>query len=373
MIRRLTFLALLSSPLARAFDAVTFVTAQDHFTVKKNAHQFTIDGQNVHSELLRLLDPLLTGEAMDDCPSLKGKPLVKAIVTAGAKTETREFFVEQEIVRIGDKCLSATGDGLNFLPMHRSWLIGPFRESIQLKSPLRITGPDGNPIAELVIKDGEWQDTKPQTDLDFEFFDKWQQSLKDYRVQYRVLPTAAKGKPSVTVTSGGQKLVFYKLAPKLWAVQRGSQKWLDASGEWAFWYELDESVWHDRRANAIHQIEAAGVPVEQKQALMKQLDDNGWSRALEDFYQRRLQDNNEDLEVRLHALERLKNKPSWRNIRAEMQALENNPNDDLLKQLTIVLRIRNPKGIIYEPKSTDRAETVEGWSAWWKKNSNRKD
>ncbi len=201
------------------------------------------------------------------------------------------------------------------------------------------------------------------TDLDFDFFDRWMQSLKDYRIQYRVLLTEGKGKSKVSVSSGGERFVFYKLAPKLWAIQKPGQKWLDASGDWAFWFEMDDGVWQDRRAPIIHKLESPGLSAEEKQQTLKQLDDNGWSRALEDFYHRRLLDTNEDMEVRSHSLDRLKRKPSWRNIRAEMQALENNPSNDLLKQLTIALRARNPKGVIFEPNITDRASTVEGWTS----------
>ncbi len=42
-------------PAVRTYDSVTLITEQDRFTVNKNGHQFSIDGQNIHSELLHRL------------------------------------------------------------------------------------------------------------------------------------------------------------------------------------------------------------------------------------------------------------------------------------------------------------------------------
>src|SRR5262249_25041035 len=159
------------------------------------------------------------------CQKNLGKPTATIRITTGSQTETREFFNSHGLVRVkkadgnNAQCFFATGDGMMYLPMHRSWLIGPFTESVMLKSPLKVTT-NGKIVADLVQKNGEWVDTQARTSLDWDFFDKFQQSLKDYKVQYRVLKEAGKGKPWTSLQLGSERYVFFKIGPKLWAIQR---------------------------------------------------------------------------------------------------------------------------------------------------------
>jgi hypothetical protein len=361
---------------AFAFDTVTFITSQDQFTVKKSPHGFTVDGKAVQKDLLVLLQPLLTGAASDDCQKKLGKPNATVRIVTAGKTETREFFVSHGLVSVkkpdgnAAQCFFATGDGMMYLPMHRSWLIGPFTESVLLKSPLKVTT-NGKVIVDLVQKNGEWVDTQPRTSLDWDFFDKFQQSLKDYKVQYRVLKEAGQGKPWASLQLGSERYVFFKIGPKLWAIQRPGNNWLDASGDWSFWFDMDSGVWQDRRWSAIEKVETPGTTLEQKVATFPELD-IGWSRTLEDFYHRRLLDPNEELKIRMHALDRMKSKPSWHNIAAEMEFIKSNPSDEMLRDATQALRARNPKGPVYV-QGSDRVPVLKEWNDWWEKNSSRKD
>ena len=225
MLRRLLTPVILAFPIwAFAYDSVTFITAQDRFTVNKTAQRFTLDGKSVPSSLFSRLDPVLTGPVTNDCPALSGKPTLTAQLTTGQQTEKREFFLQRNVVRSGDKCLWVSGDGLFFLPLHRSWLIGPFHEGVKLQSPLVIQN-GGAVMASLTKKDGEWVDTNERTTLDWDFFSRFEQSLVDYRITYHVLPGAGAGKPVVTMTSGREKYKFIQLAPKF-----GPFKDRDANG-----------------------------------------------------------------------------------------------------------------------------------------------
>lgn len=354
-----------------AFDTVTFITSQDRYTVKKTSNGFTVDGKAVQTELLNTLNPLLTDKATEDCPTLPKKAPVSAVFTKGTNREIREFFINPAVVRVSSKCLFANGPGLFYLPLHRSWLIGPFRESITFSSPLTITNND-RVLASLVKKDGEWADAQEKSQLDWDFFQRFRRSLADYRVQYRILAEASKGKRSVAMQAGPEKYKFYQLEPKLWAVQRPGKPWLDASGDWAFWYDMDNTVWQDRHAPLLQKAEADGATKEQKLEIFGQLDSE-WSRALEDFYQRRMLDSKEDPEIRIKAISRLRTKPSWRNMGAFIKLVQSQPSDDLLKDATQALRARNPKGTLYQPDQTTRSQVVDEWTSWWTRNSHRKD
>ena len=225
-------------------------------------------------------------------------------------------------------------------------------------------------MADLVQKNGIWVDTNPRTNLDWDFFDKFEQSLKDYKIQYRVSREAGKDKPWATLQMGSERYVLIKIGPKLWAIQRPGNNWLDASGDWSFWFDLDTGVWLDHRWPAIEKIEAPEASIEQKLAAMPELD-NGWSRTLEEFYHRRLLDPKEDAKIRTHALERMRTKPSWQNIGAEIEFIQTNPPDDMLHDATLALRARNPKGPVFTA-GTDRAPVVKEWTDWWQKNSSNK-
>lgn len=370
--RNLLIMLLMSSTWAMAYDSVTFVTSQDTFTVNKKGRSFDVGGTPFKSDLLTRLAPLLTGPATNDCPKLSGKPLLTARVSTNGKIETREFFVSANIIRVGNTCLSATGEGMYYLPLHRRWLVGPFKDSLTLRSPLTLTS-GSDVLVSLVKKGGDWVDNRDHSELDWDFWNRFEQSLQDYRISYRVLPEAGVGKPEVVLKSGSEQIKFVQVAPKTWAIQRPGQKWLDASGDWSFWFDLDPKIFRDRYANEIEKAESTGLTAEQRLNAMKDLDSAGWSRAIESFYQRRLADAQEDLNVRAHALERLKSKPAWRNIRAEMEALMGNPPDDLLNLLTLALRVRNPKGPVFDPASSERPKIVHEWREWWNENSNRKD
>jgi hypothetical protein len=368
----LTYVVFLPS-LAFAYDSVTFQTPEDKFTVTNNNGKFSVGGKPVQNDVLRTVDPYLTGPIADGCPNVTGRPQITATIVTNHKAEKREFFLQRGVIRTGFKCIFATGDGLFYLPLHRNWLTGSNRESIKLASPLKIQSGTGPILANLTKQNDDWTDTQPKTELDWDFFKKFERSLDDYRVQYRVSPEASKGKPSVIVSSGSQRYFFYKLAPKLWAVRRPNEKWLSASGDWAFWFDLDGSVWQDRHVPLIRKVESGNATKEDKLAMFKELDATGWTRTLQDFYQRHALDNAEDHEVRLVAIERLRSHPSWANMKALMALIQNTDDEELLRDGTLVLKTRNPKGTAYQPGSNARSTVVGEWNEWWEKNKTRKD
>lgn len=371
MIRQL-LLSVVFLPLpAFAYESVTFQTPQDKFTVVNSGGKFSVGGKLIQNDILKTLSPYLSGPVAEGCPSLSGRPQITAFVTNGGKTEKREFFIQRGVIRSGPKCVFATGDGLHYLPLHRNWLIGPARESVKLLSPVKVIGPKSTVYAHLVKQEGKWTDTKPRTELDWDFFDKFEQSLADYRVQYRISPAAARGKHSVALISGNRTYHFYKLAPKFWAIKRPGEKWLVSSGDWTFWFELDEAVWIDRRMPTIRKVEAEGTTIEEKLNLLRELDNTGWSRTLQEFYQRHMLDTDEDKSFRMKALERLRTKPSWENMGAFVQLVQSNPDDDFLKEATSALRTRNPKGTAFN--GNNRATVVNEWIQWWAANKSRKD
>lgn len=359
------------SGIAHAFDSITFKTPYDKFIVVQTGGKFSIGGKPVQNDLLKTLNPLLEGPLSESCPDIKGRPEIIASIATGTKVENREFFLAKGLVRSGNSCVYVTGDGLNFVPLHQSWLIGPFRETIALRSPLKFQG-GGRILANLIKKNDEWTDTNPKTELDWDFFRKFEDSLTDYRVQYRVRPEAGKGKPSVSMISGNEHYVFFKLGPKLWAVQKPNEKWLAASGDWSFWYDLDAGVWTDRHTPIIKKIEAPGASLEEKQAGLKELE-RDWSRAIQQFYQRRLLDSAEDRGIRIASLQRLRGKPSWKNVATFIAVLGTNIDDEMLKDVTLALRIRNPKGSVFTPGTSKRSVIVKEWNDWWEQNKARKD
>ena len=56
-----------------------------------------------------------------------------------------------------------------------------------------------------------------------------------------------------------------------------------------------------------------------------------------------------------------------------MKLLQLDPSDELLKEATLALRARNPKGKVFTPTIDDRLQVITEWNTWWEKNRNRKD
>ena len=193
------------------------------------------------------------------------------------------------------------GEGLLNLPLHRSWLIGPFHEGFRLNRHFQSSKRRAAFWRVLSKKTANGPTPTSERNLDWDFFSRFEQSLLDYRISYRMLPEADVGKPVVIVTSGSDKFKFVlHRSENLGRLSGPATRWLDVSSDWGFWFDLDSGIWRDRYASEIEKAEAAGVSADQRLEIMRGLDKaslDPLSRSA--FITAALTDQKEDLKVRI--------------------------------------------------------------------------
>lgn len=323
----------------------------------------TVDGKTANLKSLEDLWPVLNNPIGNACPAMKGAPEVT--VTENGKT--RSIFVNAGIVGDGTSCLNVGGDGLLYFPVHREFLIGPKRDSIKLKSPLKIFR-QGVKILDIRKVGEQWTTDNPELLLNWDFLDRFENSLNDFDVRLRVQADIAKSKSKMIVQSGEQTYEFYKVTGVMWAVKKPGQNWLVASDDWSFWYDFDQSMIEDRYANEIRLLYKAGVPAAERKQALDRLGE-AWSRNLRDLYHKILESADESLDFKRTAMNRLKRKPSPETSGVMVGVLEKG-DEELKRPASQVLKSLNPKGPLYKPNlsASEKAKVIEFWNTWWKQN-----
>ncbi len=153
----------------------------------------------------------------------------------------------------------------------------------------------------------------------------------------------------------------------MWAVKKPGAAWLEASDDWSFWYDFDQSLLEDRLAADIRLVDDPKSNPEQKIEALKRLQ-GSWSRNLRDLYHRLLLNPAASPADKHTALSHLRRKPSKETAGVIVELLSNTRDEELRQMATQVLRTQNPKGPLYNPTGSamERSNAVEYWNNWWK-------
>jgi hypothetical protein len=343
-----------------------------HWFIQSKADRYELIGTSKHAEVngkpadmgvLQSFIPLLTDALGDDCPKISGAP----DVTVKEDGAIRQIYIAQGVVKSGAHCLAVEGDGLQYFPIHRDFLIGGKEDSIPLNSPVKILR-KGEKIAELIPRGSAWKSENKKFLLNWDFIERFTNSLRSFTVRFRVGLEAGKEKPNITVQTDGQSYEFYKLSDTLWAVKKPRTRWLEASDDWSFWYDFDNPIIEDRLAAQIHAIEQPGQDPAKRVELMVKMG-SFWSPNVRDFYHRILLNKSEPPDMQRLALQRLKGKPAEETMEVMVQFLPQTQDDDLRRLASQILKISHPEGPLYNPNasSDERANTLQYWSRWWAK------
>lgn len=364
------FLCLCLCGAAGADQRIVFQSTLDNFELNLTSHGGMVDGKTANLTTMKDLLPLLTNPLGNECGIvLKEKPGIT--VTVGGST--RLIYGKQGVISDGKACLNVAGDGLFYFPLHRDFLIGPKQGSIRLQSPLKVFR-QGSKILSLKKtdkgNDADWQNELPELMLDWDFFERFENSLNNYDIRGRAQLGLADGKPKVLVQSGDQTYEFYKLTQKLWGVKRPGMKWLETSDDWSFWYDLGPNVIEDHYAAQIRFVEDNNGDKDSRLAALEKLAGN-WSRNLRELYHQLLLKKN-DPDIQAVALKRLKYKPSLETAGVMVKFLESSNDDNLKHDAGVILKLQNPKGPLYKVNTSaaEKAKTVEFWRQWWNSISN---
>ncbi len=344
---------------------LTIQSSQDTFDlVLSSKSSGTVDGKPANLKPLDDLWPVLNNPIGNACPAQKGTP----DITVKENGKTRSIYVKAGLVSDGQSCLNVGGEGLLYFPVHREFLIGPQRDSIKLKSPVKIFR-QGVKLLDIKKDGNQWVTDNPDLLLNWDFLERVENSLRDFDVRLRVQSEIAKGKTKMIIQSGDQTYEFYKVTGVMWAVKKPGSNWLVASDDWSFWYDFDQSMVEDRHAAEIRLLSKAGVGhPERKQALDRL--EGAWSRNLRDLYHKMLLDSGEDADFKRTALTRLKRKPSLETSGVMAQFLSQSRDEDLKRLAGQVLKLHYPKGPLYKPNlpESEKAKVIDFWNNWWKQN-----
>lgn len=344
-----------------------------HLVVQSKLDKYELDLQQNHGEIsgkpidmsvLQTFLPLLTDNLGDECPSMNTAP----DVTVREDGKARQIYIRAGVVKDHGKCLTVEGEGMLYFPVHRDFLIGPKLDAIVLKSSLQLLKRDAK-LMDLSKSAHGWKSQNKDQMLNWDFFDRFENSLSSFSIRFRIGMEAGADKPHVTLKSGGQVYEFYKLTGVLWAVKMPKNKWLEASDSWSFWYDLDAAVLEDRFAPQIRAFGGPGQSPAERLAAVEKLE-SFWSPNLRDLYHRLLLNHGEAAAVQRVALRRLKSKPSTETAGVMVQFLQQSRDDDLKRSAAQILKISYPKGPLYNPNASlaERDKAVHFWSDWWAKN-----
>lgn len=344
-----------------------FQSNYDKFDLVINGSSATVNGKPADLTSIQDILPLITNPLGNTCPDIKGRP----DVTVKDGSNTRTFYVKQGLVSDGSNCLNVAGDGLFYVPLHRDFLIGPKHDSLKVKSPMKIFR-QGTKIFEIRKSSDGWDSVNPEQLLNWDFIERFHNSMKDFGVRLRVQTGIAEGKPKMIVQSGDTAYEFYKVTNVMWAVKKPGTNWLEASDDWSFWYDFEPSQYEDRYAADIREAQKTGLSKEVRMGILDKLE-RTWSSNLRDLYHKMVLNPSEDPDIQEIAMRRLKRKPSKETSGVMVQFLEQSTRDDLKDEAGVILKVFYPKGPKYSSKLSpgERAKALEFWRNWWNHNRDK--
>lgn len=349
---------------AQAQRKLTFISKLDKFDLNLSGSRGDVNGQPANLSTLKDLLPLLSKPLGETCPAFKRPPEIT--VKEGDKART--VYVEEGVISDGKGCTLVAGEGLYYFPVHKDFLIGPKKDSILLRSPVKIFI-QGKKVLEMRKVGDSWVSDTPDLLVNWDFISDLEHSLEDFSVRLRVQAGIGKDKPKMIIDNGGQQLEFTKVTNVMWALKKPGQGWLTASDEWSRWGDFELSKLEDRFAEEIRAVLAA-KEVEQKKSLLAKFE-SAWTRNLRDMYIKLAVNENEDESIRFNALKRLKSKPSLEVAGAMVRILEGSTHDDIRNEAGVILKLNFPKGPKFKSGDTpeDRQKALDFWRNWWQQKS----
>ncbi|MBK7842144.1 MAG: hypothetical protein IPJ71_00395 [Bdellovibrionales bacterium] len=155
-----------STTFADAMDQWSFRSRYDTFSINRRERKYFIGKSVVTLEQLTKFFPFFDAKIEGQCPKNLGQPDLVAEAQRGNQKIKRQFYLSLKQVAEGKKCGDMDGDGIYYLPLHRSWFTGPNQGHIKIGSNLKIEK-DGALFAEFEKQGSDW------INKDSAFFTEW--------------------------------------------------------------------------------------------------------------------------------------------------------------------------------------------------------
>ena len=137
---------------------------------------------------------------------------------------TLQFYIAEQVIKKGAQCATIGGDGIYYLPLHRSWFVGKNRLRIKPKREIEIKK-DGQLLVHAEMFQKNWRNSKGGIGTNWQFFNRYLESLSDFDIQARLHPSIGEGKPKLEIRIDGKLYLGYLIASNLWAVKLPDENW----------------------------------------------------------------------------------------------------------------------------------------------------
>lgn len=350
---------------AQSFQSWTFGSSLDYFTLEKRGGAYFVGDKPAELGTFQQFIPLFSAPVEGDCDNLPPKPdLTVKAKDAAMKTTVRHFYIEKTLIREGDQCAPIEGSGLHYLPLHRIWFVGKKSAQINLGDEFTFFRND-DPLLHFKKKNGKWENEQPHLFVDWDYFKRFYDHLSPFSIDARVNLKMAEGKPHIQLKTNSRTYDFYKVTDRLWAIKMPKSHWLSISTQWNFWKDFELSQWEDRHSQVLKTITDKNKPLDVRREALRELGDN-WSLPIKAAFHQILLDEEDSPRIKSDVLHKIKTHPSDENIQVLVKSLDLTEDQNLLSQMTRILRFRNPKGPTINEKDSeeDVSKKIRTWKKW---------
>ncbi len=265
------------------------------------------------------------------------------------------------------KCLYLTEGDLYELPLHRKWFIGATNDTIKIGKQFQIHK-DGSLIYDFQFENNSWKQVVNNKFMNWAFINSFIDSFVKYPVTGRTHLAMKDGKQSFELRTGRRVYKFYLVGDNLWAVKLPKTQWLTQSNSWAILEDFNPSTtWESRHQNVLLIITNKKIDASKRKSAINNLGPT-WSKAIKNAFHRVILDSNDNNQIKSLIVSKIKRKPTLENMKVLVRGLTKTENIELLRSITKVLKILNPKGPIIEPDEPEKVnEQIRSWQKWAKK------
>lgn len=349
---------------AQAPSELTFTSKYDKFQLRRSGGQYLLGDKSVKLGTFDQFLSLFTRDLEGPCSGLGSSDLTVE-ARYGEKLVKRRFYVKERIVTDGSQCAPVSGEGIYFIPLHKSWFDDSAILSIPLVAPVKIVK-EQKTLAAFSQTNDEWRSTAVGEYPNWEFFNSFKDSLREFVISHRVHRAVTTGKPGFVLLSGGKKYEFFKLGNTLWVGTLPNTPWLVGTHRWTNWGDMEASQWRDSNSAALTVAADKSKELEERKAALANFEGQ-WSPSLRDVLKGILLDETESNDLKYDAVRLMKQKPSLENMGILIKVLKANGDADLMFSISQALRVRNPKGPVLNPDLDEsaRQKAIAEWREWW--------
>ena len=366
LVARICASLIFATPLFVHATEYLFRSQLDQFTVDVSDGKATYNGQPVTAEPFVFIHALFEAQIEDLCDSGMKKPDLTIVRKIKDREVRRLVYFENRIVSDGKNCGQVIGRGLYQLPLHHNWFDGKKKVTIALGKEFSIWK-DDRLVVEFKKDAKGWHNTDPSFFTNWDFFEKFVNTMREIPIDFRVHPTAGKSVTRFELRQQKRSFLFAKIGEKTWAVQFQDSPWLAASGTFGLFEDMDQKIWINPY---VHQLKIAANPTANPSSRIKAIRAvaERWGPNIKPtLYDILLQSGN-PTEVLKEAANVLRSHPTDENYSLLIDSMNGSKDLSFKHHVSKILLIRNPKGPVITPddEPQDVVLKTDEWTKWQK-------